>query len=265
MGVINQADFESALLDHRGQFTAGSQVLWQMNRNSSSDYGSNSVEIRLADSDGERSQANMVINRNFGARGYGSGHWLIPDRHRITFTAASADQTFGTITLAVDRDEQLAADKTFPDEVGELRARPGVKLCELTKFAFDSSADSLPLLAALFHIVYIYGTERFACTDLLIEVNPRHVRFYEAMLGFTRMGDLRINDSVGAPSQLMHIEVARIGDQIRRHAGKTDCAKRTLYAHFFSKEEEAALRRRLNLFVKDEPVPVTPQYCLAEA
>ena len=36
----------------------------------------------------------------------------------------------------------------------------------------------------LFHIAYIFARRMHDRTDLLIEVNPRHVRFYERMLGF---------------------------------------------------------------------------------
>jgi hypothetical protein len=39
-------------------------------------------------------------------------------------------------------------------------------------------------LANLFHLAVIYARDIHHCTDIIIEVNPRHRRFYERMLGF---------------------------------------------------------------------------------
>ena len=158
----------------------------------------------------------MVINRQYGARGYGASHVLPSARSLVTFTASSKKEVFGTITLVADSEEGLAAEKTFPKEIASFRNKGGKSLCELTKFAFDPSPDSRPFLASLFHIVYLYGTERFSSSDLLIEVNPRHVRFYEVMLGFEKVGGIAVNKKVGAPSQLLHISVDEIGRRIER-------------------------------------------------
>lgn len=226
-------------------------ILYSARRDIRAAGDSRTIAIRLAESDGERNRASMVVNRQYGSRGYGNAHRLFGDSHTVVFTASSGSHIFGTITLTADSDKGLAADKTFVDELAELRSEPGTVLCELTKFAFDPSPDSRPFLASLFHIVYLYGTERFGGTDLLIEVNPRHVRFYEVMLGFKRVGALKDNDSVGAPSQLMHVKVAHIGQQIAKHAGSGDCKSRSLYPYFFNAEEEAGLKQRVRHFATD--------------
>lgn len=233
------------------QDASGGPVLCWMRQPASADRPGRKIAIRLADNEGERNLASMVINRRYGARGYGSDHRLAEGRSTVTFTASTKTEIFGTITLTVDSDEGLALDKTFPDELAALRADPDTNLCELTKFAFDPSADARPYLASLFHVIYLYGTERYGCTDLLIEVNPRHVRFYETMLGFKRLGGLRTNSNVAAPSQLMHVKVATIGQNIELAAGKFEKAGRSLYPYFFSKKEEAGLRQRIAIFAKD--------------
>jgi hypothetical protein len=83
----------------------------------------------------------------------------------------------------------------------------------------------------------------YDCTDLFIEVNPRHVRFYEIMLGFSRVGPARNNDKVNAPAQLMWLNVGDIRRLIDKHAGTG--SGRSLYAHFFSAKEEAGIYGRL--------------------
>jgi hypothetical protein len=118
-------------------------------------------------------------------------------------------------------------------------------ICELTKFAFDSSKSSLDLLGAVFHIIFIYGSYRYDCTDLFIEVNPRHRRFYEAMLGFKTVGTPKTNVSVGALSHLMWLKVSDIRGHIDRHADRRRVGTRSLYPYFFSAEEEMGIYARL--------------------
>lgn len=202
------------------------------------------MTIRLADCDGQRNRANMLLNRMYSWRGYGSDHALPTAPNCVTFTATSGEDVIGTLTLTVDSPAGMAADQTFADEIDNFRKAPGAKLCELTKFAFDTSSPARPRLGALFHIIFIYGSMHYDCTDLFIEVNPRHTRFYETMLGFTRVGPMRTNAEVNAPSQLMWLNVGAIRRQIDKHAGATE-SSRSLYAHFFSAKEEAGIYGRL--------------------
>src|SRR5690349_14136608 len=204
-----------------------------------------SMTIRLADCDGQRSGANMLLNQMYSRRGYGSNHNSPTAPNCVTFTASTGDNVIGTLTLTVDSAAGLAADRTFGDEIQNFRRAPGARLCELTRFAFDTSSPARPRLAALFHLIFIYGSMHYDCTDLFIEVNPRHARFYEAMLGFTRVGAAKINEAVNAPAQLMWLNVADIRRRIDQHAGRADDATRSLYAHFFSAKEEAGIYQRL--------------------
>lgn len=211
-----------------------------------------SLTIRLADCDGQRNRANMLLNRMYSWRGYGADHSLPAAPNCVTFTASSHEDVIGTLTLAVDSESGLALDATFKDELDAFRKAPGARLCELTKFAFDTSSPARPRLAALFHIIFIYGSMHYDCTDLFIEVNPRHARFYESMLGFSRVGKPRTNASVNAPAQLMWLNVPTIADRIREHAGRGRSASRSLYAHFFSAAEQRALERRLACLAKSD-------------
>lgn len=205
------------------------------------------VEIELADTTDRRESACSLINRRYAWRGYGSNHALPSHRASATFTASDVSRVLGTVTLVVDSEVGLAADKIFAEELNEFRETPGRKICELSRLAFDTGLPSKPLLAALFHIVFIYGYHHHRCTDLFIEVNPRHRRFYEAMLGFKALGAPRTNASVGAPSQLMWLEISSIRRRIEAAAGNPapDAMARSLYALFFSRDDALELADEL--------------------
>jgi hypothetical protein len=204
------------------------------------------VCVRLADSVAQRNSACILINKMYAWRGYGDDHRIPARATHSTFTASDQDELIGTLTLAVDSPAGLAADTIFREEIDMFRQQPGAKVCELTKLAFNSTVPSKPMLAALFHIVFIHGQRQHHCTDLFIEVNPRHRRFYQAMLGFKPIGETKINASVGAPSQLMVLKIAEIRGQIDRYAGQGDAATaRSLYPFFFSPREEDGIYRRL--------------------
>lgn len=251
LGFIgSRVDFGWGLMSAIGQEPVGSaRRSWRNASGTSlhtlrlSDDGE-SMSIHLADCGAQRSSANKLLNRMYSWRGYGSDHQLPQASNSVTFTAASDERVVGTLTLTVDSGNGLAADQTFADELKSFREAPGARLCELTKFAFDASGPSRPRLAALFHVIFIYGSAHYNCTDLLIEVNPRHQRFYEVMLGFRPIGSVKNNAKVGAPAQLMWLNVAEIRRQIDRHAAD-DANGRSLYPHFFSLEEEQDIRARL--------------------
>jgi hypothetical protein len=239
-GVLSLRDRETCKVAARASGVAQLHTIQLPSRCSEE---AESMTIRLADCDGQRNRANMLLNRMYSWRGYGSDHELPVAPNSVTFTAMSGEDMIGTLTLNVDSSARLTADKTFASEIEQFRRAPGAKLCELTKFAFDTSSPARPRLGALFHIIFIYGSMHYDCTDLFIEVNPRHARFYQAMLGFNRVGTTRTNAAVNAPSQLMWLNVGDIRRQIDKHAGKN--ASRSLYAHFFSAKEEAGIYGRL--------------------
>ena len=201
--------------------------------------------ITLAASAEQRDAACDLVNRKYGWRGYGSDHQLNDGAGCTTFGAVVGDEMVGTLSLTVDSPARLAADSTFADLLDEVRGAAGTRLCELTKFAMAEKAMPMHVLASLFHTIFIFGTGRYDCTDLLIEVNPRHIRFYEAMLEFERLGGLRVNRSVGAPSQLMRLKVADIGRNIQLYAGSKARSRRSLYPYFLTAAQECLIHERM--------------------
>lgn len=213
--------------------------------NGAGNSSAKTITIRLADCDGERNTANMLISRKYSGRGYGANHEVPTAPNCVTFTASSNNAVIGTLSLTVDSPDGLACDNTFKEELDRFRAFPDARLCELTRFAFDTSKPSLHLLASLFHIIFIYGTHHYNRTDLFIEVHPRHRRFYEAMLGFQSIGPVKTNEAVGAPSNLMWLKVSDIRRRIDKYTAGDGTAKHSLYRFFFSKDEEVGIYNRL--------------------
>jgi hypothetical protein len=208
------------------------------------------ISVHLAECHGLRSQASILINQMYSWRGYGSDHKLTSSDHRSIFTVCSDNQVIGTLTLSVDTPKRLATDQTFSAELDELRSSPGTKLCELTKFAIDPSIKSPQLLAALFHVIFLYGPQSFGCTDVVIELHPRHVRYYEAMLGFERVGAPKIDASVewwpsDTPVQLMRLNLRHMRQLIDFHKTNSKSNSRSLYPYFFSQEEEQGIATRI--------------------
>lgn len=197
-------------------------------------------------SEQKRAQARDLLNTRYGQRGYSCSHNLHSDLYHTTFVAEIDQQVVGTMTLAVDSQFGLAIDRTFKDLIAEVRREGNTRLCELTKLAFADGVRSKEVLAGLFHMAFIYGTGHTNCTDLMIEVNPRHVRFYETMLGFRCVGGERLNMSVRAPSQLMRIGVDEIKHNISDMGRRPrSTGRHSLYRHFFPQEEERQVRRLL--------------------
>ncbi|MBC7715315.1 MAG: long-chain N-acyl amino acid synthase [Pseudorhodobacter sp.] len=204
-------------------------------------------KIRSANSMGQRSSASILINRMYASRGYLTtplAAQQLPTR--ITLMASDAEVTIGTITIGFDSPAGLNADDPFEIETAALRAA-GRNLCEFTKLAIDSVVRSKRVLASLFHVAYIYAHRMMGFNDLLIEVNPRHRRYYERMLGFEVRGPQRVNPRVNAPSVLLCLNFEYAHAQIELYGGKPELAEatRSLYPYFFSVSEEASIVGRL--------------------
>jgi hypothetical protein len=202
--------------------------------------------IRAADEDGHRNSAGILIDRMYGGRGYRTNGLPRDRAGRITLTACEREEVMGTITVGFDAPGGLFVDELFRDEVDALR-RSGRRVCEFTKLAVDRMVRSRRVLASLFHVAYICARRLGDFTNLLIEVNPRHVRYYERMLGFAACSDERSNPRVDAPAVLMSLDLAYAESQIAELGGRGSSAgdAKSLYPFFFSAAEEAGIVARL--------------------
>ena len=203
-------------------------------------------KIRLANTEGRRSKASYLIKRRYAWRGYQASALAGVAANRITLAAFNREQLVATITVGVDSEVGLGIEELYPEEVMALRTS-GCRLCEFTKLAVDNMVRSKAVLAAIFHIAYVYAHRIRRCTDLLIEVNPRHVKFYEAMLGFKKCGHERMDPRVNAPALLLRLELSYAEAEIARLGGHAELADqmRLLYPYFFSAQEEQGIEGRL--------------------
>ena len=89
------------------------------------------------------------------------------------------------------KDERIRAlEDEVRKEIAGLR-RIGRTICEFSRLAVDPDYSSRQLLTLLFSSAHQYALTWFGATDAVIEVNPRHARFYEREFGFVQIGDLR--------------------------------------------------------------------------
>ncbi len=203
-------------------------------------------KLRLADTDDRRNSANCLVQRRYAWRNYKLGETRGSDPTRIALAAHGHNGIVGTVSVGLDAATGLFVDELYPDEASALR-RDGRRLCEFTKLAIDNDVRSTPLLAALFHLAFIYARRMYYCTDLLIEVNPRHVSFYRRMLGFRQLGLQRFNPRVAAPAVLLGLCLAHAETQIASYGGHPHLytSVRSLYPYAFSPHEEVGIEQRL--------------------
>ena len=125
------------------------------------------------------------------------------DPNRVILAARQYDELAATLMLNRDSPEGLLADALYAPELARLR-RPELIVCEVSRLAVDPDFSSRDLLIALFKAAFKYARDFFAASDALIEVNPRHARYYQRLLGFQQIGRQRQCRRLDAPVVLLH-------------------------------------------------------------
>ncbi|HNQ04282.1 MAG TPA: hypothetical protein PKH69_06685 [Thiobacillaceae bacterium] len=207
-------------------------------------------KIRLAHNLARVAEARFLVERRYQQKGYlpqqagSDGLSGCPDS--VTLATYKGEEMMGTLTLGFDVGEGLLADALYKPELDALRAS-GRRVCEFTKLAIDNKRTSKRMLAGLFHIAYLYAERIWGYTDIIIEVNPSHVSFYERLLGFQVIGPERICSRVNAPAVLLRADTAWGRDMVRKFGGQPELAKseRSLFPYFLSLEEEGKILSRL--------------------
>lgn len=207
-------------------------------------------KIRISKLRRGRKDAGSLVEHKYLDRGYGTpANKKDPELH--TFIAYDEGQLVGTVSVRLDGKRGLAADELYPAEIESLRAQ-GFRLCEFTRLAVDRRAASKPVLAGLFHTAYLYAAVIRGSTHAVIEVNPRHVRFYGRALRFSAIGESRINRRVNAPAVLLYVSFADIADGLARYAGRLDelAEGGSVFPYCFSASEEGGVLARLRDLVR---------------
>jgi hypothetical protein len=206
-------------------------------------------KIRLAHDDNRTREARFLVEKRYRDVGYQVGaqstQQVCPER--ITLATYKEDTVIGTITVGFDTGEGLLVDELYGEEVNALR-RQGLRVCEFTKLAIDHKGASKRMIAGLFQVAYLYAIRIWGYTDIVIEVNPSHVPFYQRMLGFQPLGAERMCPRVNAPALLLRLDAANYGlKMVETYAGHPELSRqeRSLYPYFMSPDEERAILARI--------------------
>ncbi len=168
-------------------------------------------DIRLARTHFQQSVVNRLVCRMYAWRGYNiqpAATWP-NDPHRLTLAVWQDSDVAATLTIGLDSPHGLLADGLYADELTRLRCH-GRVVCEVTRLAAHPDYRSRDMLGALFQTALQCSKEFFAASDAVIEVNPRHARFYQQRFGFQQVGGQRQCQRVNAPAVLLHQTLDRL-------------------------------------------------------
>jgi hypothetical protein len=178
--------------------------------------GPKPVRASVAVTASERAAASALVESRYAWRGYA----VQPDdaRSAMILVATRGTAAVGTLTLHADGPGGLAADEGYGAAIDAARAS-GRRVCELTRLAIDVGAAWQPTLGVLVGLSYIAARVIHQVTDVFVEVNPRHARFYQRMFGFVAAAGQRICPRVAAPAVLLRLELQRFDAMVERFGG----------------------------------------------
>ncbi len=204
-------------------------------------------KIKVAATSAERKPAHMLIDRMYSGRGYETRGALDHEPNKMTLVAYSNDKAVGTLSVRKDSFLGLFADEMYHEELNDLR-KSGCRICEFTGLAIDPEIKSKGLLASMIHVAYLYHFRILGITDGVLEVNPRHVKFYESMLDLDRIGPERMCLRANAPSVLLRANFPYMAEQIRKYGGfaAKPLGRKSLYPYFFPYEMESLIISRMS-------------------
>jgi hypothetical protein len=183
------------------------------------------VDVAFAHSRDWLREAGELVRRQYASRGYhaersaGEIERRERDRPKHVIVARRDGQTVGTITLGLDSRAGLLVEETNRQPIEAARAE-NKRLGEVVRLAVDdpNSSDSRAVLAALFNAAHgLMVLHRL--DDTYIEVNPRHVSFYQRALCFKVAGEPSVCPRVGAPSMLLRLPVNELSAKISQLEG----------------------------------------------
>jgi hypothetical protein len=204
--IVHEAPRMPALLERPGRTAAApSHAEWHT-----------SIAVR---SDQFRA-AEELVGRRYAWRGYqtdaktASAASCSQEGLRVVLLAQYAGQLMGTLTVRRDATQGLLAEKAYVDEIQQMRSG-GRRLGELVKLAIEEAVDWRAALDALVQSAYLVTRVVQGLTDVVIEVNPRHVRFYERVFGFVVAGAERFCERASAPCVLLALDLERFGQRLQ--------------------------------------------------
>ena len=156
--------------------------------------------------------AEQLVQRRYTWRGYAMSRATVAPL--VTLLAQCDENVHGTLTVRPGGVYGLFAEQSYGSEIDTLRSQ-GRRVGELVRLAIEEGADWRQALEALVRSAYVITRFMYALTDVVIEVNPRHVRFYQRIFGFAIGGAERLCSRVGAPSVLLLLDLEQFGKRLQ--------------------------------------------------
>lgn len=202
--------------------------------------------VRVARPRTVQDDAAMLVQRRYESRGY-RVRPAVTDPSLFTFAAYDNGTLVGTLGVRLDSPSGLKIEQLYGNEVAALRER-NLRLTEFTRLAVAESASSKEVLGALFHTAVLFSYRVRGCTNVVIEVNPRHVAFYRRMLFFKPLGPERHLGRVGAPAVALLLDFATLAAAVDHFFAQPDWHERTssFFAHWFAPHDAEGVLGRLH-------------------
>ena len=176
-----------------------------------------SIQVRVASSEGDLAWADQFVAQRYLWRGYQTSQRdgnTEQSAESVTLLASRDGRPVGTITVGIDGRGGLLLDEGNCEAVDLLR-RVGRRVGEFIRLAVLDDVDAGRVLYHLFRAAYELIRMAYEATDILIEVNPRHVGFYQKIFGFTLAASERICSRVSAPAVLLRLDLVRLDEEVR--------------------------------------------------
>lgn len=196
-----------------------------------------------------KTQTARLIERMYASRGlWAYGDDDDPAESQTTIVATRKDRLVATLTLGLDTERGLRADTLYHHEIETVR-KAGGRACEITRLAMDPEHGSREALAGMFQILYVLARMIHEVTDVFIEVHPRHVGFYQRLLGYRVAGPERVCPRVGgAPAVLLHLSQKKLDHILSLPSEQRGLSSRSFYRLFPTAAELHSLRTELVRF-----------------
>ena len=113
--------------------------------------------------------------------------------------------------------------------------------------------NSKEILILLFNYLYIYSYFIQNYTCLAIEVNPRHVAYYQTLLHFRAIGNEKPCPTVqSAPAILMYVPLVHMEEEVVRLSNQIEPEKnnRSLYNYLLKPEQQKLVSYYLERQIK---------------
>ncbi len=218
------------------------------------------LSVEPASTAERRAAANVLLQDRYGWRGYAGAN--IPNfdgTNHLPLVATCKGQSVGTLTVSLDGPKGLGCEATFPEEISALRDS-GRVLCEFTRLAVHPEAGSRQAIASLFQVAYLVATRLGEADAVMLEVNPRHVAYYQRIIGASVLAGERFHERAQAPAVLLSIACDDVRDRISKGATELPHlnARRSLYSLALSAAEENAILARIRQLVQTVRVDYPP-------